>query len=159
MGVERTGEECERWAFENPNHPTTAGFRLSGLNSPWLDWKTDLIDEYREAKRVLDMGDDSLMRVFYNTKVARPWRVLGKAVQFDLFNDRREVYECHSHEADIPDGVLLLTAQSMSRIRRSSMRSPAGARGVNAGESKRGNSKGTHAIRPAGCGIKSISSS
>jgi phage terminase large subunit GpA-like protein len=31
-------------------------------------------------------------------------------VQFDLFNDRREVYECHSHEADIPDGVLLLTA-------------------------------------------------
>ena len=31
------GEECERWAFENLNHSTTAGFRLSGLNSPWLD--------------------------------------------------------------------------------------------------------------------------
>ena len=27
----------------NPNHTTTAGFRLSGLNSPWLDWKTDLV--------------------------------------------------------------------------------------------------------------------
>ena len=104
------GEECERWAFENPNHSTTAGFRLSGLNSPWLDWKTDLVDEYREAKRVQDMGDDSFMRVFYNTKLARPWRVLGKGVQFDLFNDRRELYECHSHEADLPEGVLLLTA-------------------------------------------------
>jgi Phage terminase large subunit (GpA) len=66
------GEECERWAFENPNHPTTAGFRLSGLNSPRLDWKTDLVDEYHEAKRVQDMGDDSLMRVFFNTKLARP---------------------------------------------------------------------------------------
>ena len=104
------GEECERWAFDNPNHSTTAGFRLSGLNSPWLDWKTDLVEEYKEAKRVLDMGDDSIMRVFYNTKLARPWRVLGKSVQFDLFNDRREIYECHSHDADIPDGVLLLTA-------------------------------------------------
>jgi hypothetical protein len=37
------------------------------------------------------MGDDSLMRVFYNTKLAKPCRALGKGVQLDLFNDRREV--------------------------------------------------------------------
>jgi phage terminase large subunit GpA-like protein len=57
------GEECERWAFENPNHPTTAGFRLSGLNSPWLDWKTDLVDEYKEAKRLADeqLGDGGII--------------------------------------------------------------------------------------------------
>ena len=32
------GPAAERWAFGNPGHPTTAGFWLSGLNSPWLNW-------------------------------------------------------------------------------------------------------------------------
>ena len=56
------------------------------------------------------MGDDSLLRVFYNTKLARSYRPAGKRVEVDLYRERREVYECHKVGAEIPDGVLLLTA-------------------------------------------------
>jgi phage terminase large subunit GpA-like protein len=104
------GEEFERWRFDNPGHPTTMGFRLSGLNSPWLNWEVDLCAEYKEAKRIADMGDDSLMRVFVNTKLAQSYRVLGKRVEIDLYNDRREVYACHARGAELPDGVIILTA-------------------------------------------------
>jgi phage terminase large subunit GpA-like protein len=104
------GEKFERWRFDNPSHNSTMGFRMSGLNSPWLDWQLDLVDDYKEAKRIADMGDDSLMRVFVNTKLAKPYRVLGKKVEVDLYHDRREVYPCHEVGAELPDGVLLLTA-------------------------------------------------
>lgn len=104
------GEQMERWRFDNPNHNSTAGFRLSGLNSPWLDWQIDLVDEYKEAKRVQDMGDDSLMRVFVNTKLAKPYRVLGKRVEIDLYHDRREIYPCYESGSELPEGVVLLTA-------------------------------------------------
>jgi phage terminase large subunit GpA-like protein len=104
------GEQMERWRFDNPNHHSTAGFRLSGLNSPWLDWQIDLVDEYKEAKRVQDMGDDSLMRVFVNTKLAKPYRVLGKRVEIDLYHDRREIYPCYESGSELPEGVVLLTA-------------------------------------------------
>ena len=106
----RGGGEFERWRFDNPSHITTMGFRLSGLNSPWLDWKIDLVDEYKEAKRVSEMGDDSLMRVFVNTKLAKPYRVLGKRVDIDLYHDRREIYACHAQSSEVPDEVILLTA-------------------------------------------------
>jgi phage terminase large subunit GpA-like protein len=86
------------------------GFRMSGLNSPWLDWQIDLIDDYKEAKRIEAMGDDSLMRVFVNSKLVKAYESLGKRVEIDLYHERREVYECHKLGAEVPEGVLLLTA-------------------------------------------------
>ena len=83
---------------------------MNGLNSPWLDWRINLVNEYCEAKRIADMGDESLLRVFFNTRLARSYRVLGKQLELDLYHDRREVYPCHSAGAEIPQGVLLLTA-------------------------------------------------
>ena len=104
------GEEFERWRFDKPDHATTMGFRLSGLNSPWMDWKIDLVDDFKECERIAKMGDDSLMRVFVNTKLAKGYRVMGKRVEADLYHDRREVYACHQQGAEVPDGVILLTA-------------------------------------------------
>jgi phage terminase large subunit GpA-like protein len=104
------GSESERWRFDKPEHRTTMGFRLSGLNSPWMDWKIDLIDDFKECERIAKMGDDSLMRVFVNTKLAKAYRMLGKRVETDLYHDRREVYACHAQGAEIPEGVVLLTA-------------------------------------------------
>lgn len=103
------GEPALRWVHAEPAH-ATQGFRLTGLNSPWLDWRRDLCDEYREAERLARLGDDSLLRVFYNTKLARAYRVAGKRVEADLYHERREVYACHGVGAEIPAGVLLLTA-------------------------------------------------
>jgi phage terminase large subunit GpA-like protein len=100
----------ERWAREHPEHGSTIGFRLNALNSPWLNWKIDIVDEYKEALRARDLGDDSLMRVFINSRLARPYRMQGKRVEVDLYHERREVYPCHKAGAEIPEGVVLLTA-------------------------------------------------
>jgi hypothetical protein len=97
------GEEFLRWRFDRPEHESTQGFRLNGLNSPWLDWRINLVGEYREAKRIADMGDESLLRVFFNTRLARSYRLLGKQLDLDLYHDRREVYPCHKSGAEIPD--------------------------------------------------------
>ena len=56
------------------------------------------------------MGDDSLLRVFYNTRLARSYRPAGRRVEADLYRERREEYACHAAGAEVPDGVLLLTA-------------------------------------------------
>jgi phage terminase large subunit GpA-like protein len=103
------GEEALRWRFDRPDHPTCQGFRMTALNSPWLRW-SDLTSEYREAKRIGEMGDESLLRVFFNSRLARPYRVLGNKVELDLYNDRREVYPCHKLGAEVPAEVKILTA-------------------------------------------------
>ena len=104
------GEAAERWAFENPGHPTCAGFWLNGLNSPWLNWKINFCGEFREAERVAKMGDDSLARVFTNARLAQQYKQLGKRVEVNLYEDRREPYEAHERDAELPEGALVLTA-------------------------------------------------
>lgn len=100
-----------RWQHEFPDHPTTVSFWITGLDSPWLEWKVDIIDDYLSCKKILDAtGDDSLMRVFVNTKLAKQFKRIGKRVDIDLYHERREVYESHSNGAELPEGVLLVTA-------------------------------------------------
>lgn len=98
-----------RWQHTNVDHLTTASYWMGGLDSPWLDWKVDLVEDYINCKRIADMGDDSQMRVFVNSKLAQPYKRRGKRVDVDLYHDRREVYHCHP-QADVPDGVILITA-------------------------------------------------
>ena len=105
----RAGGEFERWRFDNPNHASTMGFRLSGLNSPWVNWQIDLVDDFKEATRLARLGTQ-FAAVFHNTKLARAYRTGGRRVEVDLYRERREVYQCHQAGAEIPAGVLLLTA-------------------------------------------------
>jgi phage terminase large subunit GpA-like protein len=83
---------------------------MTGLDSPWLDWKVDIWEDYVACRKVADSGDDSLLRVFINSKLAQYYRRKGKRVEIDLYHERREPYECHSHHAELPDGVILVTA-------------------------------------------------
>ena len=99
-----------RWNYEVPDHTSIASFWLTGLDSPWLDWKIDICEDYINCKKVEDHGDDSLMRVFVNSKLAKYFKRIGKRVDIDLYHERREVYECHVHGAELPDGVVLVTA-------------------------------------------------
>jgi phage terminase large subunit GpA-like protein len=99
-----------QWHILNPSHKTK-GFFINALVSPWLSW-IDLVAEYKEALRLETAGDDSLMKPFVNTKLCLPYRKLGMRIEVDLYNARREVYPCHAKEAEIPDGVLLLTASA-----------------------------------------------
>jgi phage terminase large subunit GpA-like protein len=98
-----------RWVHAEPEH-YTQGFCFTGLNSPWLAWGRDICAPFKEASRLARLGDDSLLRVFYNTKLARSYRPAGKRVEADLYRERREVYAAHVAGAEIPVGVILLTA-------------------------------------------------
>lgn len=98
-----------RWVAKNPGYAGTRGFRVNGLISPWLTWE-ELCIEYKEAKKLEEFGDNSLMKVFVNTRLAKAYEQEGKRIEIDLFNTRREVYECHRRGIEIPDGVILLTA-------------------------------------------------
>lgn len=98
-----------RWIARNPGFKGTRGFRVNGLISPWLTWE-ELCIEYKEAKKMEGFGDNSLMKVFINCRLARAYEQEGKRIEIDLFNSRREVYECHQRGVEIPDGVIILTA-------------------------------------------------
>jgi phage terminase large subunit GpA-like protein len=99
-----------RWIHELPEHGTIASFWMTGLDSPWLDWKVDLCDDYVNCKKMEDMGDDSLMRVFVNSKLAKYFKKKGKRIEADLYHERREIYPCHLAKAEVPDNVVLITA-------------------------------------------------
>ena len=75
-----------------------AGFRLSGLSSPWLPI-TEAARDFLEAKKLPET-----LRVWVNTYLGETWEESGEGVDDIGVADRREDYE------GCPDGVVLITA-------------------------------------------------
>jgi phage terminase large subunit GpA-like protein len=100
-------EQPGRWLCNNPTETRTRGFRINGLISPWLSW-SELVAEYRAAKKASLSGDQSLLATFTNLKLGEPFSEVGKRIEIDLYGMRREVYGCHAVDAELPDGVLVL---------------------------------------------------
>jgi phage terminase large subunit GpA-like protein len=89
---------------ENGNKVTTRGFYLSGLYNPWIEWDI-LRDEFIRALAADQEGDVEPMKAFRNTRLGLLHEETGQKVDVDLYGERREVYP-----AEVPDGVLVLTA-------------------------------------------------
>ncbi|MFP6706897.1 MAG: terminase gpA endonuclease subunit [Alphaproteobacteria bacterium] len=75
-----------------------AGFRLSGLNSPWIPL-TEAVRDFLEAKKLPET-----LRVWVNTYLGETWEETGEGVADEGIADRREEYE------GCPEGVVLITA-------------------------------------------------
>jgi phage terminase large subunit GpA-like protein len=90
--------ETGRW-FAQAEHPTTRGFHLNALASPWITWG-DLVAEFKAAKA----GGPDTLKVFINTRLAECWEEEGEALD-------QEKLEAHQHyyNADVPLGVRVLT--------------------------------------------------
>lgn len=71
----------------------------------WKSWNS-LMQDYEEAKTLLDKGDDSEMVVFYNTRLARVWKRTIQKIGYETLKERAESYELRV----CPNGVLFLTA-------------------------------------------------
>ena len=71
----------------------------------WKSW-VSLMQDYDEAKILLDNGDDSEMVVFYNTRLARCWERQKEATNYDVLMQRAEDYRLGT----VPNGALVLTA-------------------------------------------------
>lgn len=96
--------ECKRlpakWVSQNPRAIENGirSFRLNAFMSPWSDWK-DIVWKFLKAHK-----DPERLKVFYNTMLGESWEVqISNGLDETLYR-RREHYE-----AEVPDGVLLLT--------------------------------------------------
>lgn len=94
------------WRAEAPAS-RIRGYWINSLYSPlgWLSWPA-MVREFLEAKVALDQGDQTLMQVFVNTRLAETWELLGHKIAEHEIQKRAEPYPLRT----IPRGVLLLTA-------------------------------------------------
>ncbi len=91
----------------HPERHRRRSFHLNELASPWVHWQ-DIIHEWRDANKDLkEYGDTKKLQTFINTTLGEPWEERGKGADDDSLLARRERYM-----AEIPDGVLLLTASA-----------------------------------------------
>jgi phage terminase large subunit GpA-like protein len=79
--------------------PKTRSFHISSLYSPWTSWSS-LASEWIAAQL-----DKDLLQTFINLKLGEPWEEAGSKISVEELEKNRERYE-----ADVPAGVLLLTA-------------------------------------------------
>ena len=83
---------------EARKHHKTRSFWLTAWVSPWATWESIIL-------QFLQAGTDSAkLQVVYNTQFGELWEERGDMASEDDVMARREVYE-----AEVPDGVLLLT--------------------------------------------------
>jgi phage terminase large subunit GpA-like protein len=82
----RSGE----WRESVPN-PCHKSFQCSALISPLLRWET-LIEEYRDAIHALQAGDDSLIRVFENSRLGAVYTGKINRLEANELYARREVF-------------------------------------------------------------------
>ena len=90
-----------KWVATVPEarkHHKTRSFWLTAWVSPWATWESIIL-------QFLQAGTDSAkLQVVYNTQSGELWEERGDMASEDDVMARREVYE-----AEVPDGVLLLT--------------------------------------------------
>lgn len=88
-----------KWVADNPKAEGIRSFQLNALVSPWYSWK-EIISGYLRSK-----SDPEKLKVFTNTILGEPYEVKGEIENEDFLVQRREKYG-----AELPDGVLMLTA-------------------------------------------------
>lgn len=90
-----------RWEAANPDayEQGTRSFWLNAFVSKWASWES-IILKYLEA-----IGNSRKMQVVYNTCFGELWEDRGDLQDEDSLMARREEYH-----AELPDGVLVLTA-------------------------------------------------
>ena len=105
IGEARWKQSPGKYVAAHPERRKKRSFHLNELASPWKHWE-DIIQEWKEAnKERKEYGDTNKLQTFINTALGEPWKERGKSADSDDILARRERYD-----AEIPDGVLLLTA-------------------------------------------------
>lgn len=94
-----------KYIAAHPERHRKRSFHLNELASPWVHWP-EIIREWREAERERkENGNINKLKTFINTVLGETFEERGKGADDDSLLSRRERYN-----AELPDGVLLLTA-------------------------------------------------
>ena len=91
----------QKYVAQNPDALKNGirSFWLNGFSSPWLTW-AEIMREWLEAQ-----GNPQREAVIMNTRFGLSYQLRGEYSDENVFLERREDYD-----AEIPSGVLLLTA-------------------------------------------------
>lgn len=92
-----------KWHAEHPER-SVRGFHMNKIGSTLCGWDK-IVEDFIAADLDAQRGDYEKMQVFVNTDLGLPWEEPGEAVEANNLLDRREFYE-----AEVPDGVVYLTA-------------------------------------------------
>lgn len=89
-----------QWIARNPD-AKKLGFHINAFASPWEAWES-IVEDFLEARK-----DKETLKVWINTMLGESWEEEeGDQLEHEhLYKNRREIYN-----ADVPEGVLLLTA-------------------------------------------------
>lgn len=82
----------------------TRGFHLNTLASTFCGWK-EIVEKFLVADELSKQGDHDKLKTWINTELGEPWDEPGTSMDDTELINRREIYE-----AQVPDGVLILTA-------------------------------------------------
>jgi len=89
----------QKYIVLNPDITAVRSFHVNSFASPWLSW-TKIVGEY------LDCNEEAeKLKSFVNTRLAEIFKQTGEIKDERVLMQRREHYD-----ADLPEGVLLLTA-------------------------------------------------
>lgn len=86
-----------------PNAPYRS-FHINTLGSLFCGW-SEVVDKFLKANEAAKNGDIELLKVWTNTEMGEPWEERGETVEEEELMSRCEIYE-----AEVPDGVRVLTA-------------------------------------------------
>ena len=91
----------QRYIIQNAQALNTEvrSFFVNGFSSPWVSW-SEIMAEWLKA-----IGDPEREKVVFNTRFGESYEQTGAFENGEVFLKRREPYE-----AELPDGVLALTA-------------------------------------------------
>lgn len=94
------------WRSAGAGDGLTEGFQISALYMPlgWASW-LDLARERVVAEALMRAGDDSELKVFENTRLARSYKRKGEKLDHERIRERAEPFELMR----VPAGGLLLT--------------------------------------------------
>jgi phage terminase large subunit GpA-like protein len=89
-----------KWIAENPEalKNGTRSFWLNAFASPWMPW-SEIAKRFLEAK-----NDPERLKVVYNTLLGELWEDRG-----DLEDEDTMMARCEEYDAELPEGVLVLT--------------------------------------------------
>ena len=92
---------------EQPTDPTSIGFWLPGLYSPWKKWG-DIVVEFLNAEKSKNKGKHEGMKAFYNNVLALPYVESNLTPDWEtLF--RKALKEGLYHRGTVPKEVLVIT--------------------------------------------------
>lgn len=108
-GEKQWKESEHKWIARHPERKKRRSFRLNELISPFVDWE-EIIEGWNKAiKKYKKWHDPEDLKTFINTVLGETWdetKYLDDALDDKVLAKRAEDYGT----ADIPEGVLLLTA-------------------------------------------------